>query len=367
MKLDKFINFNIVPKFGMSDKKINIKITKSKIDGILGISEIATVLKGIQDAIYHIAEFKNVESIFDKNKNYRIAGSRNSLIEKRVILTFEKCKAGSFEAEIIGESQETLHGKAIVDEAIDIFGNLAFDLNEVKDNLEGKISSIISDSRYESRIINSISEFWPGDENRYEIFLETSNFRKNYLKADRRKIIRQIALKEQKLKEESAFGILAGGHLIGGKRKFELIMQDGKKIECKFKPELHEIVYNLMTKPVVVRGIFTTSAGKLNDMVDVMSVDIFNSITKNSIISESGELKLNKNIKIDISFDRDEELWIFIFPELNLFSYGETYDEAMNDFQEDFYELYEHYVHGNPQKMKGNALKIREYLINITS
>lgn len=72
-------------------------------------------------------------------------------------------------------------------------------------------------------------------------------------------------------------------------------------------------------------------------------------------------------IRIDISFDRNEELWIFHFPELDIFSYGETYNEAMNDFQEDFYELYEHYVHGNPQKMKRKALEIREYLIKITS
>jgi len=350
----------------MPDNKINIKIIKNKIDGILGISEIASVLKGIQDTIYHIAEFKNVELIFDKNKSYRIAGPRNSLIEKRVILTFEKCRSGSFEAEIIGESQEVLHGKPIVDEAIDIFGNLIFNLNEIKDNLEVKISLIITDPRYESRIINSISEFWPGDENKYEIFLETSNFKKNILKKDRRKIIRQIALKEQKLKEESTIGILAGGHLIG-KRKFELIMQDGKKIECKFKPELHDIVYKLMTKPVFVRGVFTSTAGELKEIADVIAVNIFDSITKNSIISESGELKLNRDIKINIFFDRDEELWIFNFPELNIFSYGETYNETMNDFQEDFYELYEHYVQGNPKKMKGNALKIREYLIKITS
>ena len=68
---------------------------------------------------------------------------------------------------------------------------------------------------------------------------------------------------------------------------------------------------------------------------------------------------LKDDLKIDVSFDKDEGLWLFDYPELNIFSYGKTYDHAIETFQNDFFELYEYYSLGDPETMIGNALKIR--------
>ena len=98
------------------------EIKKEKVEGALGIAEIASVLKGLQDTVYHIAEYNIAEITPDKKKNFRITGKRPNLIEKRAKLAFKDVSRGSFKAEIIGETQATLEGKAMVDEAVIFLG-----------------------------------------------------------------------------------------------------------------------------------------------------------------------------------------------------------------------------------------------------
>ena len=342
----------------MSEFKIKLQLKKNIKEGVLGIAEIASVLKKLQDIIYNIAEYNIAEITPDNKKSFRITGKRLSIIEKRAKLTFNKCGVGSFGAEIIGETQVTLEGKTMVDEAIDFFGNITYTLNTAKE-IEEEVKQIIPDSRHRSRIIRVMGEFWPGDENKYDIFLETSHFKHNSLNKERRRTIQHIAKEEQLLEKETAIGVLAGGHLIR-KRQFELEMTDGKKIQCQFKKELDTTIDRLLRKPIIVEGVFTTQAGELKKVADVISVKLLNNISRKRIITEKGELKLKQELKIDITFDKDEGLWLFDYPELNIFSYGYTYDEAIESFQNDFFELYEYYALGDPKTMVGNALKIRK-------
>ena len=115
---------------------------------------------------------------------------------------------------------------------------------------------------------------------------------------------------------------------------------------------------NLLRKPIIVEGVFTTKAGELKKVADVISVKLLNNISLKRIIAEKGELKLKQDLKIDITFDKDEGLWLFDYPSLNIFSYGGTYDGAIESFQNDFFELYEYYALGDPKTMIGNALRI---------
>jgi predicted RNase H-like HicB family nuclease len=92
-----------------------------------------------------------------------------------------------------------------------------------------------------------------------------------------------------------------------------------------------------------------------------LEIEILNKVEKETIISEEGELKLKEKIQINISFDKKDESWIFNYPELKIVSYGKTYDEAMKDFDDYFFELYEHYSKGDKGKMKGNALTLVDY------
>ena len=343
----------------MSEQKIKLHIKKDQIEGVLGIAEVASVLKGLQDAIYNIAEYNTAEITPDKKKNFRIVGKRPSLIEKRAKLTFKKVSYGSFNAEIMGEPQAPLQGKTMVDEAIELFGNLTYNLNTSKE-LETKVKQLIPDSRHRSRIIRVVGEFWPGGDNRYNITLETSHFNQEILNKERKNAIQKITVQEQHVEKETVIGILAGGHLIR-ERQFELETTDGRKIKCQFKKELDETIDNLLRKPVMVEGIFTTREGELKKIADVISIRLIENISRDRIITEKGELKLKKEIEIVVSFNKDEGLWIFNYPNLNIISYGITYDEVMDSFQNDFFELYEYYALGDPNKMEGNALKIKKY------
>jgi len=355
---EKFISFEIIPIFTMSEFKIKLQLKKDIREGVLGIAEIASVLQRLQDTIYNIAEFNIAETTPDKKRSFRITGKRPSYIEKRAKLTFNQCSIGSFDAEIIGEAQVPLVGKTMVDEAIDAFGNITYILNSAKE-IEKEVKKIIPDSRHRSRIIRVMGEFWPGYENKYNIFLETAHFKHGTLNRERKRTIQHIAKEEQLLEKETATGVLAGGHLIR-ERKFELEMTDGRKIQCQFKKELDATIDKLLRKPIVVEGVFTTQAGELKKVAEVISVKLLNNISRKRIITEKGELKLKKELRIEISFDKDEGLWLFDYPELNIFSYGKTYDEAIEVFQNDFYELYEYYGLGDPKTMVGNALKIRQ-------
>ena len=347
----------------MSELKIKLQLKKDVKEGALGIAEIGSVLKELQDTIYNITEYNIAEITSDNKKSFRITGKRPSLIEKRAKLAFNKCGIGSFDAEIVGESQVAIEGKSVVDEAVDFFGEVTYNLNTSSD-LENEIKNLIPDSRYRSRIISDIGAFWPGIENKYELYLETNHFKRASLKKERRRIIQHISKREHKLQKETIIGVLAGGHLIR-EREFKLEISDGKEIKCKFKKELDKNVDHLLRKPIIVEGIFRTTAGELKDVAEVISISLLKDISINRIITDTGELKLKQDIKIDITFNKDEGVWIFNYPNLSIISCGKTYDKTMEEFQRDFFELYEHYGLGDPNKMHDNAIKIRNIFKDI--
>ena len=360
---EKFISLEIIPIFSMSELKIKLQLKKDVKEGALGIAEIGSVLKDLQDTICNIAEYNIAEITSDNKKSFRITGKRPSLIEKRAKLTLNTCGIGSFDAEIVGESQVAIEGKSVVDEAVDFFGEITYNLNTSSD-LENEIKNLIPDSRHRSRIISDIGAFWPGIENKYELYLETNQFKRVSLKKERRRIIQHISKREHKLQKETIMGVLAGGHLIRD-REFKLEMPDGKEIKCKFRKELDKIVDNLLRKPIIVEGIFRTTAGELKDIAEVISINLFKDISINRIITDTGELKLKQDIKIDITFNKDEGVWIFNYPDLNIISCGKTYDKTMEEFQRDFFELHEHYGLGDQNKMHDNAIKIKNIFKDI--
>jgi len=337
----------------MSQFEINIRINKKKEEGLLGISEIAIVLKGLQDAVYDIAE-----SSLKQNKSFRISGKRDALIEKRTKLTFKNVSMGSFESTIVGEPIEALQGVTMVDDAIETFGNISYILND-SENAENEIKKILPDSLYRSRIITDIDHFWPGLENKYGIELQTQNFKKKSFKRERRSVIRSLAVVEQKQIKEETIGVLGGGHFIK-KKMFEIEGPDGK-IQCTFNKELLDTVIKYLMKPVIVEGLLTSKAGKAMKFPKVFSIKPLKQIELSRIVTEKRELKLKKAIGVDVSFNDD--MWFFEYPMLNIIAYGDAYNETILSFQKDFIELYEHYGLGDPKKMKGKALEIRKFLL----
>ena len=349
---ESFIFLKIIPTIRMSQFEIHLNIKKDAKEGLLGIGEIATVLKGLQDAIYDIAESSIIQ-----RKSFRIRGKRDGSLEKRTKLTFKTVGAGSFHSTIVGEPIEAIEGITIVDESIEIFGTISNNLNESKEVKEAEplIKDLIPDPLYRSRVMNDIAGFWPGQENRYKLQLETQNFKRNHLKAERRVAIKSLASLERKEIRETTMGVMGGGHFIKNKM-FEIEGPDGT-IKCQYTKDLHETVLKFLTKPVIVEGLLTTTAGKPRKVPKVFSIKPLEKIPLSRIITEKGELKLKESIDIIVAFK--EDVWVFEYPELNIISCGDTYNETIGSFQEDFIELFEHYALSDPEKMTGNALKIR--------
>lgn len=77
------------------------------------------------------------------------------------------------------------------------------------------------------------------------------------------------------------------------------------------------------------------------------------------IITEEMELKLFKDMIVNVNYEDD--MWFLGYPELNIVSYGDTYDEALDDFQADFAELYQNFVFEDEKNMSKNSLKFKEY------
>ncbi len=355
--LESFLCIKVIPTARMSQFEIHLNIKKDAKEGLLGIGEIATVLKGLQDAIYDIAE-----SSISQRKSFRIRGKRDGTLEKRTKLTFKMVGTGSFHSTVVGEPIEAIEGVTIVDESIEIFGTISNGLNESKEvkNAESLINNLIPDPLYRSRVMNDIAGFWPGQENRYVLQLETQNFKRNHLKAERRAAIKSLAALERKEIRESTIGVMGGGHFIKEKM-FEIEGPDGK-IKCQYTKELHETVLKYLTKPVIVEGLLTTTAGQTRKAPKVFSIKPLEKISISRIITERGELKLKDTIDVNVSFK--EDMWVFKYPELNLIACGDTYNITIETFQEDFMELFEHYALGDPNKMKGNALKIRKFFLD---
>jgi len=338
----------------MPPKEIELKIEKAESEGGLGIEDVAKVLKGLQDTIYHIGE-----SLYIK-KGFRTAGKRKRVIEKRTKLTFKNIEYSSFNSTIVGEPQEAIVGTTIADESIVIFGSVVYHLN-TSDKPEEKIKDLLPDALHRARIIGDIASFWPGNENRYSISLQTYNFKRATLDPQKKQIISELAEYGQKEIKETTFGILGGGHFIGRERVFEIEGPDGK-IKCKYGKELESAVLKNLKKPVIVEGMLTTATGRTIKVPKVISIKPLRQIPLDRIITEKSELKLKREIKLDVSYAEEDDMWLLKYPELEIVAYGSTYDEAIQDFQEDFIELYEHFVYGDESKMVGRALKIRKLL-----
>lgn len=338
----------------MKSKSISLSLKRLKDSREdIGIGDVARVLKGIQDSIYHIAEFKL------SRDTYRIAGKRNKALEKRSKLHFKELKKGSFIAEIEGDPQATLMGSSIVEDAIETFGDICSTLNtEDKQNMDKKISKKIENLYSRIRIVGDFAEFWPGGDNRYELELKTAQFTKKTLDKKKRPDIKSLAKIEVEIKGEEIFGFLKKLEA-GRKKEFEIVTPYGK-IKSKFKDKDKEKIRRYWDSIVTISGeMKIDDIGNIKSILDIDEINPLKAIFLERILTDEGELKLKMALEIEISFE--ENKWMMEHPLLGIVAFGEKYDEVLSEFQEDFYTLYEHYHLKPPKKVTGNAIKIQKF------
>jgi hypothetical protein len=309
----------------MQRQSIRIKINGEK--GSPGIGEVAKVLKGIQDAVYHIGEYLYATD------SYRRSGKRIKFIEDRTKLTFIELKQGSFMAGIGGEPLEAINGKTLIDESLDIFNEYTnlFNSDQIPSEIEERSNSIIKSPNHRIRVINDFIGFWPGEENKYQLSYQKNNEKSIHLDSKKRHIFDSLSRIDIDQKMESIFGIVSA-HRFLPVRKIELQTPDGK-IFVKYPAQLKRKITELEEKPVKVFG----------------------------------EVAIDKGgkIPVHIGIEFEEKDWVLKNDDLKIYSINPDYDEALLYFQEEFYYLYERYYNGDPTKMIGPALKIKKYIANL--
>ena len=338
-------------------KPTNIKLTLcgDNKDKVIGIGEIARVLKGVQDTVFHLAEYKFTKGF------YRTGGRRGSVLEKRTLLTFSEIEKGSFKGTIIGvDPQTTIYGETVVDTTIGLFGDMCNTLNYEDGDLEERICKIINSPLHRTRIIKDINDFWPGGDNKYTINLSTRNFDYAQLNIERKPQISSLTKRTKKVRGEKIHGILSMVKT-HPKKEIEIRGSHGK-FKCKYNHQLKRKIfdYALEDKPVMIVGeVNLDEAGNIKEMSNITNIKPLNNIPFETIITETGELQLGSPITATVDFKEGE--WVLENDDLNIIAVGDYFD-AIEQFQEDFYFLYETYYLGDSKKMGGNALKIKKYL-----
>lgn len=335
----------------MTDSLIEIIIEGDGDD--IGAGEVGKVLKGIQDTVYDIGEY-----VF--SGTYRKSGRRNPIIQKRTKLYFEKFERGSFSAALKGEDQTAIYGKTLIEESVGLVGDIFGSLNNLpSDDTGNNIYQIIDDPLQISRILNDILDFWPGGDNSYELEVNTYEHKIGRLDREKKASISNLAKVDTITKLEKTFGVLSAVRYVP-KQTFEIRGPDGN-IKCKYIDKHRDKIESMKEKPVFVFGdVKVDRIGNIKEIMEINDIQLMDKIELPRILTDEGELDLKEPTIAEVDFEDNN--WIFSNSFLNIIASGKKYDEALTSFQEHFYYLYETYYLGDPDKMEGQALKIREYI-----
>jgi hypothetical protein len=117
-------------------------------------------------------------------------------------------------------------------------------------------------------------------------------------------------------------------------RFFTVKTENGDQIKCFYSPEMDSFIHELYKNPVLVKGIITRGIHK-KEMKEIFDLKRFTNKTETII----GEFKLKIPLKIDISYDKEKELWSLSNTSISVFGHGEHLIDAEFSFADAFERL----------------------------
>jgi len=96
----------------------------------------------------------------------------------------------------------------------------------------------------------------------------------------------------------------------------------------------------------------------------LLEIPVKERITFKDICCETETLKLKSPIQVEGKLS--SEGWIFYYKPLNILVNASTLDECVEDFQEEFFVLYEAYAKEADEKLTEGAKRLKRILLDMT-
>ncbi len=318
----------------------------------LTIGEVGKALKSFEDIIYHIAEYRQL--------GYRSSGKRNPSLMARTALYFREVHTGSFEAVISSEPQATF-GKPIVEEALEDFTEIVHIIEEDnEETVEEEIKKKISSDSVRARLMKSLNNIWPGGDNEYSLDIEFKR-RELFFDPKKKKVVKKLSEIEGKEHERTMFGVVSEIRYTAGKKKFELLTPRGK-IVCEYDRVFKDRVHQFADQVVTVHGVCEIdNEGMEKKVKNLLKIEPIRNIPIQHIVTEDSEIHLREPIDVGVSYE--EDMWHLEYEPLSIYAAGDSFNDAIDNFNSDFVFLYKRYALGNPDKFGKTAKKLRKLLL----
>ena len=336
----------------LSKKKRSIEIkivTKNeKSKGRVSFSHLSNVFSSLQNIFNEVGDYFAGES-------YRETGPSKSLITK--LTELELIEAHHSDLTIVAELPNFQQTTLTTDRPLGIIAlenlNGIFEKIDPEKDIGEEVGKIIKEDKHKTKILKSISEFWPEKDYEYSIKLGEYPVRK--LNPLNKALLDKYLEGEKKEDEEELIGPLVSLTVVE-----PLTFHIGKKpkLKCVFTSEIEELAKKYIGKVVKIRGrphIFKRGGGKTFENVNyIKPVDewIFQQINYNDY---SFELKDSLIAKVDF-IDR---MVVLENEDLNILCISDSWDECIEQFEEFFIYLWEEFALASDEEltMDGRVFK----------
>lgn len=338
---------------------------QNKKGGKIELEGLASILKNIQEAIYEIAEYR-ISKI--ENKAYkRIRGTRPKRIHNEAKLFIKSVSKGSIILTLEGSPQKSLtNDYNLSEQSFMEFENLIkiFSDENSLSELNAELKHRYPDSFYRSKIIGTVASCWPRESSSYKLEIKSSAQRWMPMKEEKYSLISKLSEPDTEYRTEELLGVIKGG-LIIDQDYVDLELSDGNKIKCRFDHKLAEKFLPYFSKTVRIKGEIRFENEIMKEMISVEDIKPLDKVQLLVIKSKSVELELKSPLHVETGFDLGEQVWVFSNEFLRIFSYDRNYSTALEKFQEDFCELYNHYTKTREELLTGRALELRKFFKNL--
>jgi len=239
------------------------------------------------------------------------------------------------------------------------------DLLSVINNIENKekVFTLLPDATLRKKVLHNLKELSPsGEVNSIEIneIPISPTFKSNI-----DEILKPHTITEEE-KEET--GIIVEVKLFPKFQFGILITKEGKPEIKKFTPpyEFSDVIISSISNVVIIKYKASidleTKEESVGEIIDITPVE-GNFFEISNIEYNNIRFILSEPLQIKISFE--ENLWILTNEKLDIYAFGEDFSEAWENFQEDFYIVWQEIAQEEDSKLESKAKKLKQEMIEL--
>jgi hypothetical protein len=320
---------------------------------------LATVFRGVQDTIYHMAM---AESGHDVRPRARVPDDIRT--QYQLIRAAEHNSAYTIEAAFASPAQASLSFEpnrrtAVLEKYTSLLGALS-------ESGDHTLSVLFPDTMWRRRILRSLEVYCPkkGDQWHLTVSHEPKGTAATLSAVTRERISRLLA--EPGFEETTVSGELVRIHL--DEHKLGIYYQPTSRVlDCYYDPELEDLIVENLKGIVHVAGrvqlrVQLDANGfpdKIVDVSDIRALDLRPLMLK-SIETAEGRLVLRRAESVRPSFEDGEV--VFELPDLHIVASGATREDAVEKLFSDLIWLWKEYVLAPHEELSQDARELAERL-----